>query len=122
MALHILYDAQNTPELVDSRTLRVVGIHEHELAPIFQKYTAVKLRYYDVEALTACLSDVAVWETSNLQKYHFLIDALRDAKFGRHFFEVIDIMPAISYIEYDDAQGFIATQETGARYVKATKP
>ncbi len=82
------------------------------LQPIFEKYKEVKLRYYDAEAFTARITDIAVWETSNLQQYYFLIDALRDTKFWGHFFEVMEIFPAIEngYVEYNEAQGIVATQ------------
>jgi hypothetical protein len=51
---------------------------------------------------------MAVFETSDLRAYAFLIDALRDTPFfGLPHFEVLDIIPAMEngYRDYDAATG-----------------
>jgi hypothetical protein len=76
--------------------------------PILARYPDVRLRFYDAEAFTGRITDVAVFETTNLRAYYFLIDALRDTPFlGLPYFEVIEIVPAIEggYQEYSDAEG-----------------
>ncbi len=79
--------------------------------PIFARHTDVTLRFYDAEAFTGRITDVAVFETTNLRAYYFLIDALRDTPFlGLPYFEVVEIIPAIEdgYQEYTDAEGIAA--------------
>ena len=69
------------------------------------------MRFYDAEAFTGRITDVAVFETANLRAYYFLIDALRDTPFlGLPYFEVVEIVPAIEdgYQEYTDADGVAA--------------
>jgi hypothetical protein len=79
--------------------------------PIFARYLDVTLRFYDAEAFTGRITDVAVFETTNLRAYYFLIDALRDTAFlGLPYFEVVEVVPAIEdgYQEYTDAEGVAA--------------
>ena len=74
--------------------------------PIFARYPEVTLRFYDAEAFTGRITDVAVFETTKVRAYYFLIDALRDTPFlGLPYFEVVDVIPAIEdgYQEYTDA-------------------
>ena len=76
--------------------------------PILARYPQVKLRFYDAEAFTGRCTDMAVWETSDLRAYYFLIDALRDTAFlGLPYFEVLDIVPGVEdgYQEYDENKG-----------------
>jgi len=79
--------------------------------PIFAGYPQVKLRFYDAEAFSGRCSDLAVFETTDVQAYAFLIDALRDTPFlGLPYFEVLEIIPAIEdgYADYDRVQGVAA--------------
>lgn len=72
---------------------------------IFSKYPGVKIRLYDVEAFSARCSDIAVYETENIQEYYFLVDALRDSKiYTVPYFEIVDIFPAIEdgFLEYEE--------------------
>ena len=88
-----------------TRPQRTAFIGE-QIQPIFARYAEVRLRFYDAEAFSGRCTDVAVWETSSLQQYTFLIDALRDTPFfARPYFEVVEIIPGIedSYREYDAA-------------------
>ena len=76
------------------------------VAPLLVRYPAVTLRFYDAEAFSGRCTDVAVFETADLQAYTFLIDGLRDtAFFSEPYFEVVDIIPAVEdgYAEYDRA-------------------
>lgn len=79
--------------------------------PVFARYPAVSLRFYDAEAFSGRCTDVAVFESDDLQAYTFLIDGLRDtAFFAQPYFEVLDIVPAVEdgYVEYDRAHGVVA--------------
>lgn len=72
--------------------------------PIFEKYPTVKVRWYDVEAFSTKASDIAMFETSSLQDYYFVIDTIRDSEFCTvPYFEFVAIIPAIEdgYLEYE---------------------
>lgn len=74
---------------------------------IFARYPSVSVRLYDVEAFTAKCSDIAVFETAQLQDYYFLIEELRDSPVYTHpYFELVDIFPAIEggFIEFESHQ------------------
>jgi hypothetical protein len=80
---------------------------EH-VQPVFALYPAVTMRFYDTEAFSGRCTDIAVFETADLQAYTFLIDGLRDTAFFSHpYFEVLDIVPAVEegYAVYDRAHG-----------------
>jgi len=78
--------------------------NEQVLTPIFARYPAVKVRWYDVEAFTARASDIAVFETASLQDYYFVIDAISDtAVCTVPYFEFVEIFPAVEdgFAEYE---------------------
>ncbi|CAH0537720.1 darcynin family protein [Vibrio marisflavi] len=71
---------------------------------IFSRYPSVSVRLYDAEAFTAKCSDIAVYETENIQDYYYLIEELRDTKvFTEPYFEIVDIFPAIEngFVEFE---------------------
>jgi hypothetical protein len=45
--------------------------------------------------MTARVSDVIVWETTDLTAYRRLVDRLRETEFWGRYFEVLDIIPAV---------------------------
>ena len=57
------------------------AFHAEVLAPILAAHPATRMRYYDAEAFTGRCSDIAAFETENLQDYSDLIEALRDTPF-----------------------------------------
>jgi hypothetical protein len=82
-----------------------------QVRPVFARYPAVTMRFYDAEAFSGRCTDVAVFETDDLQAYTFLIDGLRDTPFFSHpYFEVLDIVPAVEdgYVAYDRAHGVVS--------------
>jgi hypothetical protein len=82
------------------------NLGEKTIQEILKKYKFVKVRWYDAEAFNARASDIAVFETSSLQEYYFVIDALRDSEiFSTPYFELVEIIPAVEdgYIEYGES-------------------
>lgn len=72
--------------------------------PLFARFPDVKLRYFDAEYFSTRCSDIALWETRDVEQYAFLIDALRDtAFFGLPYFEMVEIIPSFEngYLAYD---------------------
>lgn len=70
----------------------------------FEKYPTVKVQWYDVEAFSTKASGIAMFETTSLQDYYFVIDAIRDSEFCTvPYFEFVEIIPAIKdgYVEYE---------------------
>tara|TARA_R110002033_G_scaffold39600_2_gene79565 strand:+ start:2671 stop:2997 length:327 start_codon:yes stop_codon:yes gene_type:complete len=56
----------------------------------------VSMRFYDAEAFSGTCSDVAVFETRDLRAYYFVVERLRNTPlFGKPYFDVIDIIPAL---------------------------
>ena len=77
---------------------------ETNLNPLFAQYTSVSVRFYDAEAFSTRCSDIAMFETENLQEYYFLMDGIRDSKiFTVPYFEFIEIIPALEggFAEYE---------------------
>lgn len=74
------------------------------IGEIFSRYPSVTVRLYDAEAFTTKCSDIAVYETENIQDYYFLVEELRDSKiFTEPYFEIVDIFPAIEdgFVEFE---------------------
>lgn len=71
---------------------------------IFSKYPSVSVRLFDVEAFSSKCSDIAMYETENIQDYYFLIEELRDSEiYTVPYFDVVDIFPALEdgYVEFE---------------------
>ncbi|MEH6579878.1 MAG: darcynin family protein [Amphritea sp.] len=78
--------------------------HRYGREYFLKKYPSVSVRLYDAEAFSGKCSDIAVYETDDIQQYYFLIDALRDTEvYTKPYFEIVDIFPAIEdgFVEYE---------------------
>ncbi|RED52317.1 darcynin family protein [Aestuariispira insulae] len=70
-------------------------ITEDEMLPLLWEY-GIEMRFYDSEAFSGRCSDIAVFETKQLNRYQFFMDALRDSSFFTEpWFTLVDIIPAI---------------------------
>jgi len=84
------------------------AFHAEVLAPILAAHPKTALRYYDAEAFTGRCSDIAAFETEDLEDYSDLIEDLRDtAFFGAPYYQVVDIIPSVEngYLQYDARVG-----------------
>ena len=63
--------------------------------PILAAHPGVSLRYFDAEAFSGAVSDVAMWETADVIAYQSVCEQLRETQFWGHYFDVVDIVPAI---------------------------
>lgn len=74
------------------------------LKPIYARYPAVRMRWFDAEAFSARCSDIALFETESIKDFYYLIDALRDSPLlTEPYFEFVDILPAVEdgFRDYD---------------------
>lgn len=56
----------------------------------------LSFRFFDAEAFHARISDIACFETHDLERYYFAMERLRDSPlFSAPYFELQDIVPAI---------------------------
>ncbi len=56
----------------------------------------VQMQFYDAEAFSGRCSDVAVFETEDLQAYYFTMERLRNTTMiAKPYFDIVDIIPAI---------------------------
>lgn len=66
------------------------------LSPVLGRYPDVAMRYFDAEAFTSRCSDVLMFECSDIERYHFLIEELRDSvMFAHPYFELTDVVTTI---------------------------
>ncbi len=68
---------------------------EEIIKPILKHHSSVKMRYFDSEAFSGRVTDVLMWETSDVKNYQALVEALRATLFWGTYFEVVEIIPAI---------------------------
>ncbi|UXY17143.1 hypothetical protein N8I74_09085 [Chitiniphilus purpureus] len=53
---------------------------KRHVRPIFAEYASdVQVRFFDAEAFSARFSDFMILETTDLKRYYYLIEALRDS-------------------------------------------
>ncbi len=77
---------------------------DEAIQPVLKKHPAVSLRYFDAEAYNARVSDVLMWQTTDRGQYESLVEGLRETLFWDHYFEIIEILPAIedAYADHYD--------------------
>lgn len=61
------------------------------IEPLLEQHPQVRLRFFDAEFFTAQVSDVAMWETSDLDAWRALVEGLRETAFWGRYFEVCDV-------------------------------
>lgn len=65
------------------------------LRPLLAAHPGVRLRFFESEAYSARVSDLAVWETADLEAWESLVEGLREGPFWDRYFAVLDILPAV---------------------------
>lgn len=70
-------------------------IAESVLADIF-KNDRVTVRLFDAEAFATRCTDVAMFQTKQIEQYYYVMERLRDSVLITHpYFETVDIIPTI---------------------------
>jgi hypothetical protein len=73
-----------------------------DINPILQAHPLVKMRFFDAEAFNSRVTDVILWETSDLGQYSSVVERLRESRFWGLYFEVVEIIPGVenAYAEH----------------------
>ena len=68
---------------------------EAEIQPRLVRHPGVRVRFFDVEHMSARISDVVLFETGDLAQYRSLVEGIRETPFWDHYFEVREILPGV---------------------------
>ncbi len=68
---------------------------EKVLKPIMGQFRQIDLRFFDAEAHTAVCSDVMMWTVKDAGQYGAMVEKLRETLFWDHYFQVLQIIPAL---------------------------
>ena len=95
---------KTTPQWLQVPPVERFKFSDDVLKPILKKHPQVKLRFFDVEAFNARVSDVLMWEVSDLKQYESLVEHLRETLFWDTYFSVVEILPAVedAYADHYD--------------------
>ena len=67
---------------------------EDAVVPILRDHPDVSIRFFDSEFYNADVTDIVVWETTNLDAYQSAVERLRETSFWGPYFAVQQIVPA----------------------------
>ena len=80
------------------------------LLTIFNRFPAVRLRFFDASAFHSRCSDVLVWHTTDMPEYRDAVETLRHHEFLEHF-EMLDVIPSVPdgwrEFEWDRGHAFV---------------
>jgi hypothetical protein len=81
---------------------------DKEIQPRLAAHPKIAVRFWDVEHMSARVSDVILLETRDLAQYRSLIESLRETLWWGTYFEVLDILPGIedAYAEHYDVEPY----------------
>jgi Darcynin, domain of unknown function len=68
---------------------------DHVIRPLLANHPKVSMRFFDSEAFSAQVSDVILWETTDLLAYQSVVEGLRETLFWGTYFEVVGIVASI---------------------------
>jgi Darcynin, domain of unknown function len=71
------------------------GFVDEVIRPMLANHPAVAMRYFDAEAFSADVTDIALWETQDVMAFQALVEDLRESLFWGTYFEVVTIVPGI---------------------------
>ncbi|MFC6645835.1 darcynin family protein [Granulicella cerasi] len=92
---HIFMLVKTTRHWLDLPNHEREAFFKTTVFPILRKRPQVKLRYFETEAFSAVASDLLLWETIDLNAWAWIADHLRETLFWDHYFEVVNILPAM---------------------------
>jgi hypothetical protein len=93
--LHIFMQVKATRHWLSLSTQERHKFLKEEIVPLLRKRPELTVRYFDAEAFSAKASDVLLWETKDLAAWQWMTDHLRETLYWDHYFEVVEILPAL---------------------------
>ena len=81
---------------------------EEVIRPLLVKHPKVSMRFFDAEAFSAEVTDVILWETTEVMAYQAIVEDLRETMFWGSYFEVVGIVASIenAYAIHYDVDAF----------------
>jgi Darcynin, domain of unknown function len=65
------------------------------IRPILARHPKVSMRYFDSEAFSAEVTDVIMWETTDVMAYQSVVESLRETRFWGTYFQMVSIVASI---------------------------
>lgn len=92
---HIFMQVKTTRHWLDLPNHEREAFFRDVVWPILRRRPQVTHRYFECEAFSADASDILVWETTDLNAWAWVADHLRESLWWDHYFEVVQILPAM---------------------------
>jgi chlorite dismutase len=92
---HIFMLLKTTPAWLQLPPADRYGFLGTHIMPILKRYPEVRLRFFDTEFHSADITDIALWETTNLAAWRGLVDDLRETLFWDSYFQVLHLLTGI---------------------------
>jgi hypothetical protein len=92
---HIFMLVKTTPAWLALDPKARFAYLEKDVQPLLEEHAAVRMRFYDTEAYNSRVTDVIVWDTTDLAQYQSLVEKLRETRFWGTYFEVVEILPGL---------------------------
>ena len=95
---------KTTIEWLSLRPEERFGFLRSDIEPLLKKFPSVRMNFFDTEFFNSEITDVIVWETSDLPAYRALIEGLRESPFWDRYFRVVSILPGVrnAYADHYD--------------------
>lgn len=68
---------------------------DETIKPLLRRNPAVTMRYFDSEAFNSRVTDVILWETTEILAYQRVVEELRETRFWGTYFGIVEIVAAI---------------------------
>ncbi|MEG9434360.1 darcynin family protein [Terriglobus sp. ADX1] len=92
---HIFMQVKTTRHWLDLSNPEREAFFRDVVRPILRRRPQVTHRYFECEAFSADASDILVWEAKDLNAWAWIADHLRECLFWDHYFQVVQILPAM---------------------------
>ena len=85
-----------TPRWLDLDTDERQSLQDSALVHVYDRFPAVRLRFFDASAFHGRCTDLMVWETTDMPEYRAAVESLRrHALLHEPHFEVLDVIPSV---------------------------
>ena len=92
---HIFVMVRTTRHWLDLKTEQRHAFLQEEIIPLLRRRPELKIRWFEPEAFSTRATDIMICETRDLSAWAWFCDHLRETRFWDHYFDVLDIMPAL---------------------------